>query len=48
MRIKVLDEIGYERFKDLSVEETAALVRKRIIEEVDEHRETEHPISDSG
>ena len=48
MRIKVLDEIGYERFKDLSVEETAALVRKRIIEEVDEHRETGQQISDSG
>lgn len=38
LRIKVLDEIPYERFKDLSVEETAALVRSVIAEHVDEHQ----------
>lgn len=33
--IRVLDEIPYEKFKDLSVEETSDLVRNIIIAEVD-------------
>lgn len=37
MRIKVLDEIPYARFKNLSVEKTAELVRDRIMAHVDEH-----------
>lgn len=38
MRIKVLDEIPYSRFADLSVEETAEMVRQCIMAHVDEHR----------
>ena len=39
LRIKVLDEIPYDSFKDLSVEETAEMVRGVIAEHVDEHLE---------
>jgi len=38
--IEVLDELPYESFAQLSVEETARKVRKIIIEHVDEHRKT--------
>ncbi|MEA3435999.1 MAG: lysophospholipid acyltransferase family protein, partial [Thermodesulfobacteriota bacterium] len=38
IRIEVLDELPYESFAQLSVEETAQKVRKMIIEHVDEHR----------
>lgn len=38
MRIKVLDEIPYARFAEMSVEETAELVRNCIMVHVDEHR----------
>jgi 1-acyl-sn-glycerol-3-phosphate acyltransferase len=38
IRIEVLDEIPYESFAQLSVEETAGKVRKTIVEHVDEHR----------
>jgi 1-acyl-sn-glycerol-3-phosphate acyltransferase len=37
LRIEVLKEIPYERFKNLSVEETAAMVREVITRHVDEH-----------
>jgi 1-acyl-sn-glycerol-3-phosphate acyltransferase len=37
LRIRVLDEIPYERFKNLSVEETAAMVREYIGRYIDEH-----------
>lgn len=40
MRIKVLDEIPYARFENLSVEKTAELVRERIMVHVDEHSPT--------
>ena len=36
--IEVLDELPYEAFKQLSVEETARKVREMIIEHVNEHR----------
>lgn len=39
IRIAVLDEIAYDQFKDLTVEETAEMVRARIIEKVDEHQD---------
>lgn len=38
MRIKVLDEIPYDRFQHLSVEQTAELVRDCILAHVDEHK----------
>jgi 1-acyl-sn-glycerol-3-phosphate acyltransferase len=38
IRIEVLDELPYESFAQLSVEETARKVRKIIIEHVNEHR----------
>ena len=38
IRIEVLDELPYESFAQLSVEETALKVRKIIIDHVDEHR----------
>ena len=39
MRIQVLDEIPYADFEKLSIEETAALVRKHIEVHVDEHQQ---------
>lgn len=39
LRIRVLDEIPYETYRDLSVEETASMVRQVIAGHVDEHRE---------
>ena len=36
IRVKILEEIPYETFKDLSPEETAAMVRARISESVDQ------------
>ncbi len=39
IRIEVLDELPYESFKQLSVEETTRKVRNIIIEHVDEHKE---------
>jgi len=38
LRITVLPEIPYERFKDLSVEETAVMVRDTLAAHIDEHR----------
>lgn len=38
IRIEVLDELPYEAFKKLSIEETARKVREIIIARVDEHR----------
>ncbi|MBW1894344.1 MAG: 1-acyl-sn-glycerol-3-phosphate acyltransferase [Deltaproteobacteria bacterium] len=40
IRFEVLDEIPYEDFRDLSVEELAANVREKIAAHVDEHTET--------
>jgi len=40
IRIEVLDELPYESFEQLSVEETTQKVRKIIIEHVDEHKKT--------
>lgn len=40
IRIEVLDELSYESFSQLSVEDTARKVRKIIVEHVDEHRAT--------
>jgi len=37
--IKVLDEVSYEKFKDLSPEATGELIRKMIAEHVNEHSE---------
>jgi 1-acyl-sn-glycerol-3-phosphate acyltransferase len=39
LRIKVLDEIPYDAFKHLTVDETAGMVRGVIAGQVDEHRE---------
>lgn len=38
--IKVLDAVPYEKFKDLSPEETGEFIRKMIAEHVDEHTES--------
>jgi len=43
MRIKVLDEISHEELKRLPVEEIGTLVRDRIVEHVDEHRDILSP-----
>jgi 1-acyl-sn-glycerol-3-phosphate acyltransferase len=39
IRIKVLDEIPYQAFAGLNVEETAAMVRRTIAAHVEDHRE---------
>ncbi len=39
IRIKVLDEIPYERFADFSTDELAEMVRDLIARHVDEHRQ---------
>lgn len=38
--IEVLDEVPYEKFKDLSSEETGEFIRRIIAEQVDEHTES--------
>lgn len=38
LRIEVLGEIPYDAFRNLSVEETAAMVRETIAAHIDEHR----------
>lgn len=38
LRIKILDEIPYEKFKDLTIEETSSMVRQVISEHIDEHQ----------
>jgi len=38
--IKILDAVPYEKFKDLSPEETGEFIRKMIAEHVDEHTES--------
>lgn len=38
LRVKVLDEIAFENFKNLSAEETAIMVRSVIAHHIDEHQ----------
>ena len=37
IRLKVLEEIPYQRFADLSVEETAEMARQILAQNIDEH-----------
>lgn len=39
INIKVMDEIPYERFADLSTDELSDMVRNRIARHIDEHRQ---------